>query len=112
MAGISLIIVMLWFFITVIVQGADFDQYERKTRRSRRSPVTNEDLEIKLDSIMSMLGKLNDKIDSQERRISVLSRQVSNVNCDGESRQGRENFTRRVRSKENTYQAFWKTPLL
>lgn len=87
MAGVSVLIVLFWFFITNIVQGTDFDHYERKTHRSRRSSVTNADLEIKLDSIISMLGMLNDKIDSQERRISVLSRQVSNVNCNGESRQ-------------------------
>lgn len=99
MAGVSVVIVLFWFFIANIVQGTDFDHYERKRHRSRRSPVTNADLETKLDSIISMLGMLNDKIDSQERRISVLSRQVSNVNCNGESRQGRKNCTRSVHKK-------------
>ncbi|KAJ7388057.1 hypothetical protein OS493_040124 [Desmophyllum pertusum] len=64
------------------------DRYEGRTRYSRRSSATDTELMNKLDSIVSLLGKLNDKIDSQEQRIAVLSRQVSNINCNGKQGQG------------------------
>lgn len=87
MAGFSVMIVLFGsVFLAFVVQGTD--SYEGRTRYSRRSSATDTELKNKLDSIVSMLGKLNDKIDSQEQRIAVLSRQVSNINCNGKQGQG------------------------
>ena len=88
MAGFSVPFVLFVFFIAFFnVQGAD--HYEERTRRSRRS--TDTALKNKLDSIVSMLGKLNDKIDSQEKRIAALSRQVGSINCNGGQNKGNRN---------------------
>lgn len=81
-------IVVVGFFLAFVVQAAD--HFERRTRYSRNAALIDTKLENKLDSIMSLLGKLNDKIDSQEQRIAVLSRQVSNIKCNGEQRQGND----------------------
>ncbi|XP_020601876.1 microfibril-associated glycoprotein 4-like [Orbicella faveolata] len=81
MVGFSVPFILFGLFIAFVdVQGAD--HYEGRTRLSRRS--TDTELKNKLDSIVSMLGKLNDKIDSQEQRIAALSRQVGNINCNGQ----------------------------
>lgn len=90
MTGFSVPFILFVFFIAFFnVQAAD--HYEGRTRRSRRS--TDKELKSKLDSIVSMLGKLNDKIDSQEKRIAALSRRVGNINCNGEQRKGNRNST-------------------
>lgn len=88
MAGSSVTIVVAGIFLAFVVQAADHS--DRRTRYSRSSALTDTELKNKLDSIMSLLGKLNDKIDSQEQRIAVLSRQVSNVKCNGEQKQGND----------------------
>ena len=89
MAGFPVPFMLFLFFIAVVyVQGAD--HYERRTRLSRRS--TDTELKTKLDSIVSMLGKLNDKIDSQEQRIAALSRRVGNIDCNGEHSKGNRNY--------------------
>lgn len=83
-------IIAFGFFLAFVVQGLQgADHYEKRTRHTRRSVLTDTELKSKLDSIVSLLGKLNDKIDSQEQRIAVLSRQVSNINCNGEQRKGK-----------------------
>lgn len=89
MAGYSATFILFGCFIAFVVEGADY--YEGRTRHPRRSPLTDTELKNKLDSIVSMLGKLNDKIDSQEQRIAVLSRQVGNINCNGEQGKGNTN---------------------
>ena len=64
------------------------DHYERKKRHTRATSLTDSELRNKLDSIISMVGKLNDKIDEQEQRIAVLSRKVSDIECNGEPKKG------------------------
>jgi len=93
MVGFSVPFILFGLFIAFVdVQGAD--HYEGRTRLSRRS--TDTELKNKLDSIVSMLGKLNDKIDSQEQRIAALSRQVGNINCNGQQSKGNR---KKLRSK-------------
>ena len=88
MAGFSVPFTLFLFFVAFVdVQGVD--HYIGRTRLSRRS--TDTELKNKLDSIVSMLGKLNDKIDLQEQRIAALSRQVGNINCNGEQSKGNRN---------------------
>lgn len=64
------------------------DNYERKKRHPRATSLTDSELRNKLDSIISMVGKLNDKIDEQEQRIAVLSRKVSDIECNGTTKEG------------------------
>ena len=64
------------------------DHYERKKRHPRATSLTDSELRNKLDSIISMVGKLNDKIDEQEQRIAVLSRKVSDIECNGTRKKG------------------------
>lgn len=64
------------------------DHYERKKRHPRATSLTDSELRNKLDSIISMVGKLNDKIDEQEQRIAVLSRKVSDIECNGTPKKG------------------------
>lgn len=64
------------------------DHYERKKRHPRATSLTDSELRNKLDSIISMVGKLNDKIDEQEQRIAVLNRKVSDIECNGEPQKG------------------------
>ena len=84
--------IFVGFFFVFGVQSAD--HYERRTRPSHRSSLTDTDLKNKLDSIMSLIGKLNGKIEEQEQRIEVLSRKVANANiecnrwCNGNSTKG------------------------
>lgn len=93
MVGFSVPFILFGLFIAFVdVQGVD--HYEGRTRLSRRS--TDTELKNKLDSIVSMLGKLNDKIDSQEQRIAALSRQVGNINCNGQQSKGNR---KKLRSK-------------
>ena len=94
MAGFSVPFILFLVFIALVdVQGAD--RYEGRTRLPRRS--TDAGLKNKLDSIVAMLGKLNDKIDSQEQRIAALSRQVGNINCNGEQSKGNRNCAQKSR---------------
>lgn len=84
--------IFVGFFFVFGVQSAD--HYERRTRSSHRSSLTDIELKNKLDSIMSLIGKLNGKIEEQEQRIAVLNRKVTNANkecnrwCNGNSTKG------------------------
>lgn len=86
MAGLFSMRLLFGFFFIFAVQSAD--HFERRTRSSRRSSLTDSELRNKLDSIISMLGKLNSKIDEQEQRLAVLSRKVNNIDCKGEPKKG------------------------
>ena len=71
--------IFVGFFFVFGVQSA---YHERRTRSSHRSSLTDTELKNKLDSIMSLIGKLNGKIEEQEQRIAVLSRKVTNANIE------------------------------
>ena len=77
------------FCLVLAVQAAEKD--ETLTRYSRDSSLNDTALRDKLDSIISMLGKLNSKIDEQEQRIAVLSSKVSNIDCKKEPKKGTYN---------------------
>lgn len=110
MAGFSVTIIVFGFFLAFVVQGADHtDGRKRHSRRSVRGVLTDTELKNSLDSIVSLLGKLNDKIDSQEQRIAVLSRQVSNINCNGGERQGNETACETHESTSSLYFTIRKT---
>jgi len=107
MAGFSVPFMLFGLFIAFFgAQGAD--HYEGRTRLSRRS--TDTDLKNKLDSIMSMLGKLHAKIDSQEQRIAALSRQVGNINCNGEQSKGNRTALKPLGC--TMQQLYWKVYLI
>lgn len=109
MSGFSVPFILLLLFIYFVdIQGAD--HYEGRTRLSRRS--TNTELKNKLDSIVSMLGKLNDKIDSQERRIAALSRQVGDINCNGEQSKGNRNCVQNswIHNSSSLFEESWFDP--
>lgn len=107
MAGFSVTIIVFGFFLAFVVQGADHT--DGKRRHSRRSVLTDTELKNSLESIVSLLGKLNDKSDSQEQRIAVLSRQVSNINCNGGERQGNETALETNESTSSIYFTIRKT---
>lgn len=82
--------IFIGFCFVFVVHSAD--HYERRTRYSRRSSLTDSELRNKLDSIISLIGKLNDKIDEQEQRIAVLSRKVTSIDCNAEPPKGTLNM--------------------
>ena len=86
MARLFLLRIFLGLLLVLVAQTAD--HYERKKRHTRATSLTDSELRNKLDSIISMVGKLNDKIDEQEQRIAVLSRKVSDIECNGEPKKG------------------------
>ncbi|CAH3043477.1 unnamed protein product [Porites lobata] len=81
MARLFLLRIFLGLLLVLVAQTAD--HYERKKRHPRATSLTDSELRNKLDSIISMVSKLNDKIDEQEQRIAVLSRKVSDIECNG-----------------------------
>ena len=86
MARLFLLRIFLGLLLVLVAQTAD--HYERKKRHPRATSLTDSELRNKLDSIISMVGKLNDKIDEQEQRIAVLSRKVSDIECNGTPKKG------------------------
>ena len=86
MARLFLLRIFLGLLLVLLAQTAD--HYERKKRHPRATSLTDSELRNKLDSIISMVGKLNDKIDEQEQRIAVLSRKVSDIECNGTPKKG------------------------
>ena len=92
MAGFHTMRIFVGVFFVFGVQSAD--HYERRTSSSHRSSLNDTELKNKLDSILSLIGKLNGKIEEQEQRIAVLSRKVTNANiecnrwCDRNSTKG------------------------
>ena len=73
--------------VVFLAQCSNDHLYKERSRQSRRT-LSDGALLTKLDSIVSVLADLNARIETQDKRLAVLSRKVSDISCNKEQTKG------------------------